>query len=53
MVKVLCIVEREKPPMAYVFEAIQTTKELIKSFYDVVENKYGPIQKVIDKCWTN
>jgi hypothetical protein len=34
LVKVLCLVDGEKPTMGYLYEAMDRAKEAIKSFYE-------------------
>ncbi|XP_028104396.1 uncharacterized protein LOC114303470 [Camellia sinensis] len=51
-VKVLRLVDTEKkPPMGYIYEAMDRTKECIASSFDHKEEKYNEIFEIIDKRW--
>jgi hypothetical protein len=43
LVKVLRLVDGEKLPMGYLYEALDQAKERIKTAYKDIVAKYGPI----------
>ncbi|XP_028074032.1 uncharacterized protein LOC114276447 [Camellia sinensis] len=52
LVKVLRLVDTEKkPPMGYIYEAMDRAKECIASSFDHKEEKYNEIFEIIDKRW--
>ncbi|GMP81844.1 hypothetical protein CsSME_00036418 [Camellia sinensis var. sinensis] len=52
LVKVLRLVDIEKkPPMGYIYEAMDRAKECIASSSDHKEEKYNEIFEIIDKRW--
>ena len=51
LVKVLRIMDGDKPPMGYVYEGMDRAKEAIKAFYREEESKYFPIWNIIDSRW--
>ncbi|GMP99210.1 hypothetical protein CsSME_00046772 [Camellia sinensis var. sinensis] len=52
LVKVFRLVDTEKkPPMGYIYEAMDRVKECIASSFDHKEEKYNEIFEIIDKRW--
>ena len=51
LVKVLRIMDGDKPPMGYVYEGMDRAKEAMKVFYRGDESKYFPIWHIIDSRW--
>ncbi|GMQ06954.1 hypothetical protein CsSME_00051348 [Camellia sinensis var. sinensis] len=52
LVKVLRLVDTEKkPPMGYIYEAMDRAKECIASSFDHKEEKYNEIFEIINKRW--
>ncbi|XP_028117547.1 uncharacterized protein LOC114315170 [Camellia sinensis] len=52
LIKVLRLVDTEKkPPMGYIYEAMDRAKECIASSFDHKEEKYNEIFEIIDKRW--
>ncbi|XP_028067135.1 uncharacterized protein LOC114269954 [Camellia sinensis] len=50
--QVLRLVDTEKkPPMGYIYEAMDRAKECIASSFDHKEEKYNEIFEIIDKRW--
>ena len=48
LMKVLRLMDGEKPPMGYIYEGMDSAKEAIKTFYKGDESKYLPIWQIID-----
>ena len=42
---------KKKPPMGYIYEAMDRAKECIANSFDHKEEKYNKIFKIIDKRW--
>ena len=57
LVKVLCLVDGDKPTMGYLYEAMDRAKESIRAYYeDKMDEGYERrllIWKVIDERWNN
>jgi len=51
LVKVLRIMDGEKPAMGYIYEGMDRAKEAIKAFYKGDSSKYLPIWQIIDSRW--
>ena len=51
LVKVLRIMDGEKPAMGYIYEGMDRAKEAIKTFYKGDSSKYLPIWQIIDSKW--
>ena len=51
LVKVLRIMDGEKPAMGYIYEGMDRAKEAIKTFYKGDSSKYLPIWEIIDSRW--
>ncbi|KAK2634946.1 hypothetical protein Ddye_029738 [Dipteronia dyeriana] len=52
LVCVLCLVDGErKPPMGYIYEAMDTAKEAISKSFKWDENRYEEIFRIIDIRW--
>ena len=51
LVKVLRIMDGEKPAMGYIYEGMDKGKEAIKTFYKGDSSKYLPISEIIDSRW--
>jgi hypothetical protein len=51
LVKVLRIVDGDKAPMGYLYEAMDRAKEAIQHLYRSNETKYRPIWNIIDRRW--
>jgi hypothetical protein len=51
LVKVLRIIDGDKPPIGYVYEGLDIAKEAIKVFYKGDESKSLPIWYIIDSRW--
>ncbi|XP_028082295.1 uncharacterized protein LOC114283626 [Camellia sinensis] len=52
LVKVLRLVDTEKkPPMGYIYEAMDRAKKCIASSFDHKEERYNEIFEIIDKRW--
>ncbi|XP_028103763.1 uncharacterized protein LOC114302882 [Camellia sinensis] len=52
LVKMLRLVDTEKkPPMGYIYEAMDRVKECIASSFDHKEEKYNEIFEIINKRW--
>lgn len=52
LVRVLRLVDGEKkPPMGYIYEAMDRAKESIAKAFNSVENKYKEVFKIIDARW--
>lgn len=51
LVKVLRIMDGEKPTMGYIYEGMERAKEAIKTFYKGDSSKYLPIWEIIDSRW--
>lgn len=49
--KVLRMMDGEKPTMGYIYEGMDRGKEAIKTFYKGNESKYLPIWQIIDSRW--
>ncbi|XP_073031232.1 uncharacterized protein [Primulina eburnea] len=52
VVKVLRLVDGEKPPMSYIYEAMDRDKEAIDVSFDHKDDKYKDIFAIIDHRWT-
>jgi hypothetical protein len=46
-------VHEEKLAMGYIYEAMDQTKEQIRTTYKDRVPKYGPIWEIIDNKWNN
>ncbi|XP_022156081.1 uncharacterized protein LOC111023053 [Momordica charantia] len=51
LVRVLRLVDGDKPAMGYIYEAMDRAKEAIKSGFNGNEAKYRPIWEIVDKRW--
>ncbi|XP_059067752.1 uncharacterized protein LOC131858515 [Cryptomeria japonica] len=51
LVKVLRLVDGEKPPMGYVYEAMDRAKEVIRSELENNKDRYMPLWDIIDRRW--
>jgi len=51
LVKVLRIMDGDKPAMGYIYEGMDRAKESIKAFYKGDSSKYLPIWRIIDSRW--
>ena len=51
LVKVLRIVDGDKNPMGFLYEAMDKAKEAIQHLYRSNETKYRPIWNIIDRRW--
>ncbi|GLJ27231.1 hypothetical protein SUGI_0533890 [Cryptomeria japonica] len=51
LVKILRLVDGDKPPMGYVYEAMDRAKEVIKSKLENNRDKYMPLWDIIDRRW--
>ena len=51
LVKVLRIVDGDKNPMGFLYEAMDSAKEAIQHLYRSNETKYRPIWNIIDRRW--
>eukprot|EP00253_Pinus_taeda_P027334 PITA_27334 len=51
LVKVLRLMDGEKPAMGYIYEGMDMAKEAIKTFSKGNESKYLPIWQIIDSRW--
>ncbi|XP_057828565.2 uncharacterized protein LOC131039743 [Cryptomeria japonica] len=51
LVKVLRLVDGDKPPMGYVYEAMDGAKEVIRSKLENNRDKYMPLWDIIDRRW--
>ena len=51
LVKVLLMVDGDKPSMGFIYEAMDQAKEVIKARYSDKMQKYFPIWKIIDERW--
>ncbi|XP_054810023.1 uncharacterized protein LOC129311656 isoform X2 [Prosopis cineraria] len=51
LIKILRMVDGDMPAMGYIYEGIERTKVLIKSYYKGIEEKYLPIWDIIDRRW--
>lgn len=49
---VLRLVDGDKPPMGYVFEAMERAKQAIAKHYNIDKAKYQPLWDLIDRRWT-
>ena len=49
--KVLRLMDGEKPAMGYIYEGMDRAKEAIKTFYKGNESKYLPIWQIIYSKW--
>ena len=48
LVKVLRLMDGDKPAMGYIYEGMDKAKEAIKTFYKGNESKHLPIWQIID-----
>eukprot|EP00253_Pinus_taeda_P029752 PITA_29752 len=51
LVKVLRLMDGEKPVMGYIYEGMDRAKEAIKTFYKGNESKYPLVWQIIDSRW--
>jgi hypothetical protein len=51
LVKVLRMVDGDKPAMGFVYEAMDQAKEAIKEAYQGKRQKYLPLWRIIDERW--
>eukprot|EP00253_Pinus_taeda_P033662 PITA_33662 len=51
LVRVLRMVDGDKPAMGYIYEAMDLAKEAIKRRYEDDETKYMPLWDIIDALW--
>eukprot|EP00253_Pinus_taeda_P021812 PITA_21812 len=51
LVRVLRMVDSDKPAMGYIYEAMDSTKEAIKRRYGAEEAKYMALWDIIDAHW--
>eukprot|EP00253_Pinus_taeda_P035984 PITA_35984 len=51
LVRVLRMVDGDKPTMGYIYEAMDLAKEAIKRRYGDEQAKYMPLWDIIDACW--
>ncbi|RWR88638.1 hypothetical protein CKAN_01766500 [Cinnamomum micranthum f. kanehirae] len=52
LVKVLRLVDSdERPPMGYIYEAMDRAKEAIAKNFDNVKKRYDPIWRIVDSRW--
>ena len=51
LVKVLRMVDGDKPAMGFIYEAIDQAKEAIKETYEGKRQKYMPLWRIIDERW--
>eukprot|EP00253_Pinus_taeda_P015102 PITA_15102 len=51
LVRVLRVIDGDKPTMGYIYEAMDLAKEAIKRRYGDEEAKYMPLLDIIDACW--
>jgi len=51
LVKVLQMVDGDKPTMGFVYEAMDQSKEAIKATYGDKRQKYFPLFRIIDERW--
>lgn len=51
LVKVLRLVDGEKPPMGYVYEAMDRAKEVIRSKLGNSRERYMSLWDIIDRSW--
>jgi hypothetical protein len=50
-VEVLGIMDGDKPPMEYIYEVMDRTREAIKTLYKGDSSKYLPLRAIIDSRW--
>jgi hypothetical protein len=51
LVKVLRMVDGDKPAMGFVYEAMDKAKEAIKEAYHGKRQKYLPLWRIVDERW--
>jgi hypothetical protein len=51
LVKVLKMVDGDKPAMGFVYEAMDQAKEAIKEAYQGKRQEYLPLWRIIDERW--
>ncbi|XP_057865168.1 uncharacterized protein LOC131072895 [Cryptomeria japonica] len=51
LVKVLRLVDGDKPPMGYVYKAMDRAKEVIRSKLENNRDRYMPLWDIIDRRW--
>ncbi|XP_059077416.1 uncharacterized protein LOC131876340 [Cryptomeria japonica] len=53
LVRVLRLVDGDKTPMGYLYEAMDRAKESIKNYYKGDRLKFDPIWEIVDRRWNN
>ncbi|XP_059063100.1 uncharacterized protein LOC131079406 isoform X2 [Cryptomeria japonica] len=53
LVRVLRLVDGDKTPMGYLYEAMDRVKESIKNYYKGDRLKFDPIWEIVDRRWNN
>lgn len=51
LVKVLRMVDGDKPTLGFIYEAMDQAKEAIKEAYGGKRQKYMPLWRIIDEKW--
>ena len=51
LVRVLWMVDSDKPAMGFVCEAMDQAKELLKATYEDKRQKYNALWRIIDEIW--